>query len=676
MSGAVLVTVLAAVIVMALRLRRRRETRTQFQWKSDLRFPLKLHTAPKHTAPKHTAPKHTAPKHTAPKRTAPKRRAFALVAGLIAIQALIGAPAWGQGFDCKEAPNPERPGSGMVGALDPAPMGVGNPGSAYDEVGYAGLVWHTYDLGCGPQGVTNPNALVDTWLGNEMFNVAKNLVGATNGLHYALLNGDLMDPLDDVIATGTVALYDSVFTPWFGLVALVLAIVLFRYIWQGDLATIGKRGMWALAGLWFASATYLTPLVYTHALDDVVITGTSAVQAGFLREVGVDEANALPTLLHDQVIYRNWLRGEFGSPDSPQAQQFGRELLRAQAWTKQEVNDGADAGSPEPKKQAFEDVAGKMGSSYGYFQGVDGSRVGSGMLALVQGLSYAAFQLLAKATILLAQVLLRVLILAGPLIGLVALIYHQVLRTIGRVAGAAVLNVVMISALAGLHTLILTWIFDPLRGFSALTQILLAALVTVVFLLVAKPVRRIGQMVQLSVGTVGRAMPRAPQGLFAKFRGRGRSEEEGGNFWDQVRDMDPDEEHGTPQRGRRRSRPEAQHMSVAATAQRLDRDAPAAVAAGAGTALPAGGAARRPGGAAALPEARSTSRVVDTNPVADAKWDGMDEDPVLIPSRTAGSPVPGPPEQPAPRRAEMEVVAGRPVYVVYRPSRGLEVADG
>jgi hypothetical protein len=606
----------------------------------------------------------------------PKRRAFALVAGLIAIQALIGAPAWGQGFDCKEAPNPERPGSGMVGALDPAPLGVGYQGSAYGEVGYAGLVWHTYDLGCGPQGVTNPNALVDTWLGNEMFNIAKNLVGATNGLHYALLNGDLMDPLDDVIATGTVALYDSVFTPWFGLVALVLAIVLFRYIWSGDLASIGKRGMWALAGLWFASATYLTPLVYTHALDDVVITGSSAVQAGFLREVGVDESNALPMLLHEQVVYRNWLRGEFGSPDSPQAQQLGMELLLAQAWTKQEVNAGADAGSPEPKKQAFEDVAGKMGSSYGYFQGIDGSRVGAGVLGLVQGLSYASFQLLAKATILLAQVLLRVLILAGPLIGLVALLYHQVLRTIGRVAGAAVLNVVMISAMAGLHTLILTWIFDPLRGFSALTQILLAALVTIVFLLIAKPVRRMAQMVELSVGTVGRAVPRAPQGLFSRFRGRKpESEEEGGGFWEQVRGMDPDEEYASPQRGRRRSRPEAQHMSVAATAQRLDRDGSAAVAAGSGTALPSGTAARRPGGAAALPEARSTSRVVDTNPVADAKWDGMDEDPVLIPSRTAGSPVSGP-EAPGPRRAEMEVVAGRPVYVIYRPSRGLEVADG
>ncbi|WP_258342177.1 hypothetical protein [Saccharopolyspora gregorii] len=619
-----------------------------------------------------------------------RRSAVLLVGALVAIQALIGAPASAQSLDCSEPPSPERPGSGMVGAIDPAPLGSGQPGTAYDEVGYAGLVWHTYGLGCGPQGVMNPNALVDTWLGNELFNVSKNLVGATNGLHYALLNGELMGPLDDLIATGTVALYDSVFTPWFGVAALVLAVLLFRYIWQGDLASIGKRTMWALAGLWFASATYLTPMIYTHALDEVVLTGTSAVQAGFLQQVGVDEANTLPTVLHHQVVYRNWLRGEFGSPDTPQAEQYGRELLRAQAWTKQEVAAGADAGPSTPKETAFTNVAGQLSttSAYGYFQGKDGSRVGAGMLSLVQSLAFASFQLMAKAAILLAQVLLRVLILAGPLIGLVALLNHQILRAVGRVGGAAMLNVLVIAAMAGLHTWVLAWIFNPLRGFPVLTQILLAGLVTIVFIMVGKPVRRMGQMVQLSIGGSGGVAQ--ARGVFGWFRGRRSADDPSGDFWEQVRESDPDAPPPDPagQRGRRHTRPEADHQTMSVTAQRLDRQGgPWAALPGSGSptgggagspALPASGPAesRRPGGpAAALPEGRP-SRVVDTAPVADASWDRREEEPVLVPSRADSSPIPSPAEPTAPRRADLEVVAGKPVHVVYRPSRGLEVADG
>ena len=617
------------------------------------------------------------------------RSTLLVLAVLVGIQALIGAPASAQGFDCKEAPNPERPGSGMVGELDRAPLGVGTPGSAYDEVGYAGLVWNTYDLGCGPQGVTNPNALVDTWLGNELFNLAKNVVGITNGLHYSLLGTGLVAPLDDLISTGTVALYDSVFTPWFGVAALILAVLLFRYIWQGDLATIGKRTMWALAGLWLASATYLTPLLYTHALDEVVIKGTSAVQAGFLQNVGVDRVNALPTLLHDQVVYQNWLRGEFGDPEGPQAQQLGRELLRAQAWTKQEVRAGLDAGSPEPKKQAFENVAGRMGSAYGTFQGVEGSRVGASVLALLQSFAFASFQLIAKVAILLAQVLLRVIVLAGPLIGLVALLNQQILRAVGRVAGAAMLNVLVISAMAGLHTWVLAWIFNPLRGFQPLAQILLAGLVTVVFLMVGKPVQRMGQMVQLSIGGSG-GVAQASRGVFSRFRGRsGRRDDPSGDFWDQVRESDPDAPPPDPaaQRGRRQGRPEAEHQSVSATAQRLDQHgspwtalpgASAATGGGSsGQALPASGPAapRRPGGAAALPEGR-VSRVVDTAPVADASWDRRhDEDPVLVPSRVDSGVTPVVPEPATSRRSDMEVVSGRSMHVVYRPSRGLEVAD-
>jgi hypothetical protein len=625
-----------------------------------------------------------------------RRGPLLVVTGLLALQALTGAPASAQGLDCKEPPNPERPGTGMVGAIDPAPMGTGQVGSPYDLTGYAGDVWHTYDLGCGPQGVTHPNAIVDTWVGGQLFDVGKDIVGATNGLHYALLSGNLMAPLDDVISTGTVALYDSVFTPWFGLVAVLLAVFLFRYIWQGDMAAIGKRTMWALAGLWFASATYLTPLVYTHALDDVVITGTSAVQGGFLKEVGVDERDALPTLLHDQVVYRNWLRGEFGSPDAPQAKQYGTELLTAQAWTKAEVADGKDGGSPEQKKQQFRDVANKMGSAYGYFQGVDGSRVGAGMLATVQSLAFASFQLLAKAAILLAQVLLRVLVLAGPVIGLVALLYHEALRGVGRLAGAAIINVAIISAMAGLHTLILTWLFDPAHQLPLLVQMLLAGLVTAVFLMIGRPFRRMGQMVQLSVGGEHGFFSGAVAGsVFSKFRGRGQNGEAGEDFWTKARWSDGDStEHDAATGQRRRVRPEAEGISVSATAQRTDREQPqrAIDRTGGGQlarpALPGGGSggtssdvsgtgeARRPGstGDAQLPEARSTSRVVDTAPVADVSWAGHDDDPVMVPSRSEAAPDPA--EPPLLQRSDTEVVAGRPVNVVYRPSRGLEVAEG
>lgn len=623
-----------------------------------------------------------------------RRGPLLVVIALLGLQALVGAPATAQSLDCKEPPNPERPGSGMVGAVDPAPLGTGQVGSPYDETGYAGEVWHTYDLGCGPQGVTSPNAVVDTWVGNELFNVGKNIVGATDGLHYALLSGNLMAPLDDVISTGTVALYDSVFTPWFGLVAVVLAVILFRYIWQGDMATIGKRTMWALAGLWFASATYLTPLVYTHALDDVVITGTSAVQGGFLREVGVDERDALPTLLHDQVIYRNWLRGEFGSPDAPQSKQVGRELLTAQAWTKLEVQEGKDGGSPDAKKQQFRDVANKLGSTYGYFQGVDGSRVGAGMLSLLQSLAFGSFQLLAKAAILLAQVLLRVLVLAGPVIGLVALLYHQVLRGVGRLAGAALLNVAIISAMAGLHTLVLTWIFDPAHQLSLLVQMLLATLITAVFLMIGRPFRRMGQMVQLSVGGQhGFFSDTVPASVFSRFRGRRRDSPSGDDFWEKARDTEDAEDterDAATGRPRGRVRPEAEGMSVSATAHRTDRDTPqralgaggaqasaaSAVLAGTGS---GGGESRRPGSTSesqSLPEARSTSRVVDTAPVADVSWAGHDDDPVMVPSRARSEAAPDPAEPPLLRRSDTEVVAGRPVNVVYRPSRGLEVAEG
>jgi len=115
-----------------------------------------------------------------------------LMIAVLSPSTAAGSPALAQvpGVDdCKQPPNPERPGSGMVGAIDPTPLQTGTPNSVYAEVGYAGLVWHTYDLGCGPSGLRNPNAVIDTWTGELLFDIGKAVVGASNGLHYALADG-------------------------------------------------------------------------------------------------------------------------------------------------------------------------------------------------------------------------------------------------------------------------------------------------------------------------------------------------------------------------------------------------------------------------------------------------------------------------------------------------------
>jgi hypothetical protein len=575
--------------------------------------------------------------------------------------------------DCKQAPNPERPGSGMVGAIDPTPLQAGTPNSVYAEVGYAGLVWHTYDLGCGPSGLRNPNAVIDTWTGNLLFDIGKVIVGATNGLHYALGDGGLLAPLNDLIVSGTVALYDSVYAPWFGLIAVLLAIVLFRSIWRGDLATVSKRAAWALAGIWLAAATYLTPLLYTQVLDGVLVDGSNQVRTGFLHEVGIAQRDALPTLLHEQIIYRNWLRGEFGSPDGPQAAQLGRDLVRAQAYTKREIAAGADdpkSGVADRKKQEYKSIADRTGSAYGYFQGIDGNRIGVGFLAALQAVMFGLFQLLAQAALLLAQVMLRVVILLGPIIGLIAILHHDLLRGVGRAVGAAVLNIVVLSALAALHTLVMVWVFDPARNISVLAQMLLAGMITLVMLLVARPVRRMWQMTELAVGAVGGALPAAPPGVLARLRRHrpGVDASASERFWEEARGAEA--EGGTTAASAMSGgviRPEA-GVSVALPVERGDRLAGVSARVplfgpgdssgqehGRGVLGGPGTGVSHPDRLAALPAGFSL-----------ASRPRSGEEPVYVPSAVSDS-------RPTPRPAELEEVAGRPVWVVYRPSAGLEM---
>jgi hypothetical protein len=636
--------------------------------------------------------------------------ALLLVSALLGLSTVLGSPAMAQPEeDTSCAPFPERPGAGMAGAVDP-PQGNGlrggkdsgvpytdakYPNSPYRDHGYAGMLWHVFDPNCNePLSLSNPSVTIDTWAGNELFNIGKNIVAATNSLHYTLYQGGVLGGLNEQISKAASAVFDNVFVQLFSIFMLILALGMFRQIWRGDLASVSKRALWAFAGMWLAASTLVLVNNY-DTVDNLIVETTTGIQNGF-EDPDRDDVrqHVLPNELHTRVVYENWLRGEFGKPDDPKALEFGRPLLAAQAWTRDDLVAGRDANDQleSDKRADYQRIYNELGAAQGYFTGTEGSRTGAGFLGLFQAIVYSLFQFLAKLAVLLAQLLLRIFTLAAPVIGLVALIHHDILRKVGRAVGAVVLNVLILAVLAGIHFRFLQMIFGPDVQLSMLTQMLLAGIVTLVFLMIGRPFKRMWQMVELSVGAVGASVP-AAGGLFSRFRRRKSTPAQRGpqdEFWDQLRDDELAGDTVATTAGRmRRPRPEATGP-VTATAERLDtrRTLPGTRPTIEGTdanpaLLPTGSPGRR---APAEVLSRPGSRLVDTVPVTDRGWDrnaDWGEDAVVVPSHVsagrgeaAGRYESAPAPRPAsPRPADVEMVAGRPVHVVYRPSRGLEVRE-
>jgi hypothetical protein len=636
--------------------------------------------------------------------------ALLLVSALLGLSTVLGSPAMAQpDEDTSCAPFPERPGAGMAGAIDP-PQGNGLrggkdsgvpytddkfPNSPYRDHGYAGMIWHVYDPNCNePLSLSNPSVTIDTWAGNELFNIGKNIVAATNSLHYTLYQGGVLGGLNEQIGKAASAVFDNVFVQLFSIFMLILAVGMFRQIWRGDLASVSKRTLWAFAGMWLAASTLVLVNNY-DTIDNLIVETTTGIQNGFEDPDRDDvQQHVLPNELHTRVVYENWLRGEFGKPDDPKALKFGRPLLAAQAWTRDDLVSGRDANdqAESDKRADYQRIYNELGAAQGYFTGTEGSRTGAGFLGFFQAIVYSLFQFLAKLAVLLAQLLLRIFTLAAPVIGLVALIHHDILRKVGRAVGAVVLNVLILAVLAGIHFRFLQMIFGPGVQLSMLTQMLLAGIVTLVFMMIGRPFKRMWQMVELSVGAVGASVP-AAGGLFSRFRRRKGSPAQRGpqdEFWDGLRDEELAGDTVATSGRMRRPRPEATGP-VTATAERLDnrRTLPGTRrtiegAEASPALLPTGSPGRR-SPAEALP--RQASRLVDTAPVTDRGWDrnaDWGEDAVVVPSRVSGrrgeaagryESAPPPPRQTGPRPADVEMVAGRPVHVVYRPSRGLEVRE-
>ena len=425
---------------------------------------------------------------------------------------VVGAPRIPGIPDCKDAPLPSRPGSGLAGTLDQKPDPLPpkadpfapNPStSVYDQYGYAGLSWNTYDLGCGGS-VRDPAAATDTMAGNAMLSTAVWLTAATNGLHNKVADpASYMGPLDQVVGTVTQRLRDAIWSPWGGVALMGVAAMLLLQAVRGHFPGVLRGAVWAVMILGVVAVISQYPARASGFFDDTITTTIGSLQA---RTAGVDEsatpgqasARGQGALTVDRVLYDAWLRGELGSSDSAAAKRWGPALFRASALS---WSEDAATTSPEATKQLLEEkatlwkdtadqIAEQDPATYAVLQGKAGGRMGTGAFALLGAIFVDLFRLVADVFLLAGLVMLRLLVMFLPAAAVVGVFAPMsgVVKQMANIGGAAVINVIAFSAGSVVYTAAITAVLSTAdRGGMGLMPLVLCLVITLAAFVLTAP---------------------------------------------------------------------------------------------------------------------------------------------------------------------------------------------
>lgn len=439
--------------------------------------------------------------------SATRRGLLALLAVIAAAFVIVGmadaasaAPAVPGVPDCKDAPAAQEAGFGLAGVLDPKPRPLppasdpfAGEGSIYDQYGYAGLRWSTYDLGCGGS-VRDPGASVDTMTGNGLMGAAVTITSATNGLHNQVASpASYMGPLDRVVDRVTGEIHDSIWSPW-GAVSLIgVAALLLVYSMRGQLSSAISAGAWSILVLAVLAGVAQYPSRASTFFDEAVTSTIGNVQASTAGVVTKsDSARAQGALTVDRVLYDSWLRGQLGASDSAAAKRWGPALFKAStvSW-----HESAAATTSETRKELIEqkaddwngvaeEIADEDPATYQVLQGKAGGRAGVGLMALVGTIFTSLFRLTADIFLLVGLVFLRLLVMflpAAAVIGILAPM-SSVLRRMANLGGAALVNVVAFSVGAAVHTVAVSAVLEAGDGVG---MTLMALILCVVLTLAA-----------------------------------------------------------------------------------------------------------------------------------------------------------------------------------------------
>jgi hypothetical protein len=460
-----------------------------------------------------TAPLTTAPLTTAPGTTSARTEAAAVQTtggSQRAVPDLLG---------CTDAPTPEVPGRGVVGffesppkTLPPAadPFMANSTTSIYEQYGYAGLRWNTYDLGCGPDLARSPDAAIGTAVANWIIALPKAAVAATGAVVSAAFAPDFLSVFDPLIEHVVETLRHAVFEQWAFVVMGGLGLLLLWRSRQAALASTAAAIGWALLIMVLVTMVFRWPLVAGTAADQTVTSTLGAVSGGLNDKApgAVSDAGTEATAgMHEALLYQAWLGGTFGDANSEVARQYGPVIFDATAltWAQAQVmrtDPAAGQNIIKAKQAKFKDAAKKIKEAdpdaYDYLTGRrSDSRVGYAVLAGLATLCAVPFLFFAGLLVLGALIIVRFGVMLFPAFATLGLFptMRSLVTGIGSTMVAALINAMVFGIGAAVTVLGMGVLLAPNAGTPPWLDIILMLLLTIVMWVALRPFRRLTQMV-------------------------------------------------------------------------------------------------------------------------------------------------------------------------------------
>lgn len=445
-------------------------------------------------------------------------RLLSTLACAVAVCWLVPSPAAAiPGIDCKEAPTPEMPGRGITGFFAgppdqlPAEEDPFEPDSGttiFEQYGYAGLRWHTYDLGCGPDAMRHPDAVIGTSISNWSMQLPLALTALTGSVTQVAFAPDFLGGLDDAVARVSQGLHDSLFASWIPFVIAAIGLMILFKARRAALATTAGAVGWAMIVLLLATALVRWPVEAGQAADATVTStlgGTVSKIDG--NSTAVDPGVAVASSVSESIHYRAWLAGTFGSADSPAAQKYGADLFKAQALTWREaqivesdpvLGEALIEDKQEEWKEIAEQVEDEDPEAYEYLTGKRSeTRLGYALLSTVGTLLALPFLLLSALLLMGCFLIVRLAVMLFPAFAILGAFpaTRGVVTGLGRTVGAAVVNAIIFGVGAGVTIAVLGILFHPGGGSPAWLGLVLMPLFSAIMWVALKPFRRLTTMV-------------------------------------------------------------------------------------------------------------------------------------------------------------------------------------